>query len=678
MPEIRWAPSAGFCFGVARALAIAQKAAEDGIVACTWGELIHNRHVVEKLEAQGIAPVSKLASCPEGVTVILRSHGVGPRIIEEIERAGHPVLDATCPFVARIHKLAQAKESEGKTVLILGDPAHPEVYGIAGWCHAPVVVADAAALKNWLSADAARREIPLVLVTQTTAPRREWEKCAEILKRLCTNAEIIDTMCDATVKRQQEAGRLAAECDAMIVVGDEKSSNTQKLAEVCRQFCETVYLVPQADALPLDELRDKTNVGLTAGASAPPWIIEEVYVTMTEELNTGIGNEESFEALLEQSLKTIHSGEKVRGVVTNITNTEVHVDLGTKHAGYIPVDELSDDPDYKVADHLKIGDEIDTYAIRVNDLEGTVMLSKKRLDAVRGWDDLEDAGANQAIMTGIVTEENKGGLVVSVHGVRVFVPASQTGLAKDVPMSTLLKTKVKLRITEVNRARRRVVGSIRAYQVEERRALSEAIWDNIEVGRHFNGVVKSIMSYGTFVDIGGVDGMVHISELTWSRIAHPSEVVKVGDKLDVYVLSFDREKKKISLGHKERGQDPWSKFTETYHVGDTAKVRVVKLMPFGAFAEVIPGVDGLIHISQLSDRRIVRPADAVMEGQTVTVKITEIDNERKKISLSIRALLEPEVPEAEQASRAGEPDEIVAIADESGTTTVAEGLGEEE
>ena len=387
--------------------------------------------------------------------------------------------------------------------------------------------------------------------------------------------------------------------------------------------------------------------------------------------------EESFAELLEKSIKTLHTGEKVMGVVTAITPTEIYVDLGTKHAGYIPVGELTDDPTAKVEDLVKVGQEIEVFVVRVNDAEGVVTLSKKKLDSVKSWDDVEKACEDKSVVEGIVTEENKGGVVVSIKGVRVFIPASQSGLPRETPMSELLKKKVQLRITEVNRARKRVVGSIRAVAAAARAEKAAEVWNSIEEGKRYHGTVKSLTSYGAFVDIGGVDGMVHISELSWSRIKHPSEVVNPGDEVDVYVISFDPEKRKISLGMKDKSQDPWAMFTEKYHVGDTATVKVVKLMTFGAFAEVVPGVDGLIHISQLADHRVEKPADVVSEGQEVEVKITDIDYDKKKVSLSIRALLEPvEEPVAdlqeEGAVVASADGETVEVAPELADETTGE------
>ena len=426
----------------------------------------------------------------------------------------------------------------------------------------------------------------------------------------------------------------------MIVIGDRKSSNTTRLAELCRAHCPLVYHISRAEELDPRKVSGVASVGITAGASTPGWIIKEVKDKMSEENINAMEIEESFADMLEKSIKTLNTGDKVTGVVTGITATEVNVDLGTKHAGYIPLSELSDDPSVKPEDIVKVGDEIETYVMRVNDVEGVATLSKKRLDSVKNWDTIEAAVEEKTILEGTVTEVNKGGIVVNVKGIRVFVPASQTGLPRETPMSALLKQKVRLVVTEVNRARRRVVGSISRVMRAERAAAAEKVWAEIEDGKRYTGTVKSLTSYGAFVDIGGVDGMVHISELSWSRIKHPSEVVKVGDTVEVYVISADKEKKKISLGMKDHSQDPWTVFTSTYEVGDVANVRVVKLMTFGAFAEIVPGVDGLIHISQIADHRIEKPGDVLAEGDKVDVKITDVDMENQKVSLSIRALLE--------------------------------------
>ena len=647
--KIRLAKSAGFCYGVKRAVELAESAAQSGEPCVMLGYIIHNSDVVDRLASQGVKVVEDPDQVPQGCVVIIRSHGESRETYERLEKRGARILDATCPNVKRIHQIVSQAEEQGRQPVIIGTPHHPEVTAIAGWCSHPVVLSGAQELEAWLQEDENRKNLPLTFVSQTTSTRKIWDGCVKKAKKECTNAEFFDTICGATSKRQEEAHQFAAQCDKMVVIGDGKSSNTKRLAEICRESCPDVQLIERAADLDLSRLAQAEVVGITAGASTPAWIIKEVCDKMSDEI---MEIEKSFAELLEESIKTLNTGDKVTGTVVAITPTEIQVDLGTKHAGYIPVSELTDDPTAKVEDLVKVGDEIETFVVRVNDQEGVVTLSKKRLDVVKGWEEIETARENETVLEGVVTEDNKGGVVVSVKGIRVFVPASQTGLPRETPMSTLLKQKVRLVITEVNRARRRVVGSISRVLRAERAAAAEKVWAEIEDGKRYTGTVKSLTSYGAFVDIGGVDGMVHISELSWSRIKHPSEVVKVGDTVDVYVISADPEKKKISLGMKDHSQDPWTVFTSTYQVGDVANVRIVKLMTFGAFAEIVPGVDGLIHISQIADHRIEKPGDVLAEGDKVDVKITDVDMENKKVSLSIRALLEAapaeEEPEVEE------------------------------
>ena len=485
------------------------------------------------------------------------------------------------------------------------------------------------------------------MVSQTTLTESLWKICGKFAKKQFTNLKIFDTICRATEYRQSEAAELSEICQAMVVVGDPKSSNTGRLAMICREHCGRVFLVDNASELRPEDFRGVSDVGITAGASTPAWIIKEVNKTMSEITNVETVQEDNFAELLEQSIKTLNTGDKVIGTVTGIGNTEVQVDLGTKHAGYIPYDEVSTDPSVKPEDILKVGDEIEVFVVRVNDQEGTVQLSKKKLDGLKVWDDMTAWAENKTTVEGTITEENKGGLVANVKGIRVFIPASQSGIAKGGDMAGMVGKTVQLKITEVNRARRRVIGSIRAVNSEARKAAQEKIWSEIEVGKQYHGTVKSLTSYGAFVDIGGVDGMVHVSELSWNRIKTPADVVKVGDEIDVYVISFDPEKHKISLGYKTAEMNPWNQFMTKYSVGDVVDAKIVKLMTFGAFAEILPGVDGLIHISQIADRRIGKPEDVLSEGQDVKVKITDVDAENKRISLSIRALLEQPEEDAE-------------------------------
>ena len=639
------AESAGFCYGVERAVKIAEETAREKGGCVMLGSIIHNAHVVQELERSGVRCVNRVEEVQPGDTVIIRSHGERKQVLERLAEIGAQCVNATCPNVLRIQRLVAQADAEGRIPLIIGEEHHPEVIGVASWSERSLIFETPEKLKKWLDSDEKNRCLPLTMVAQTTCIRSLWETSSKILKKECTNAKLFDTICNATQRRQSEAAELAAKVDVMVVVGDRKSANTKHLSEICSTRCARVYQIEGAEELRADFLNGCSVAGLTAGASTPASIIKEVNKTMSEEIKNTEAMEESFEEMLEKSFKTLNTGEKVTGIVTAIGPTEVQVDLGTKQAGYIDIEELSADPNAKPEDIVKVGDEIELFVIRVNDVDGYAKLSKKRLDAVKVWDDVAEACENKTTLEGKVTEENKGGIVVNVKGVRVFVPASQSGQPRGAELSEMIGKTVSLRITEVNRARRRVVGSIRAVQYEARQAAQAEIWNNIEVGKHYNGVVKSMTSYGVFVDIGGVDGMVHISELSWSRIKNPAEIVSVGDPLDVYVISFDAEKRKISLGVKDHSCNPWDKFMETYKVGDVANVRIVKLMAFGAFAEVVPGVDGLIHISQIADRRIEKPGDVLSEGQMVDAKITAIDEEKQKISLSIRALLTPAVEE---------------------------------
>ena len=639
--QIILAKTAGFCFGVDRAVEMVNESVRRGNKTATLGPIIHNRHVVERFLKQGVRELDSPEQAEPGETVIIRAHGVPEQVQQALCARGVPVLDATCPFVKKIHTIVKNETQKGRKIIIFGSPAHPEVEAIASFCREPLIVQSPEELENWLHEAPERRNLPISMVSQTTSSQKMWKSCAEIAKKVCTNCEIFDTICRATEMRQEEAAILSQKCDAMVVVGDARSSNTGRLAMICEQYCKKVSLVDQADDLEMSLFSGANTVGITAGASTPSWIIKEVNNKMSEELKVETAMEENFAELLEQSLKTLNNGDKVTGTVMAVGSTEVEVDLGTKHTAYIPLEDFSGDPNVKPEEAVKVGDQIEAIVVHVNDGEGVVRLSKKRLEAGKAWEEIEAAAENKDIVEGVVTEENKGGIVVNVKGIRVFVPASQSGVAKGGDLGELLKKNVQLRITEVNRARRRVVGSIRSVASEQRKAAQEKIWSEIEVGKQYHGTVKSLTSYGAFVDIGGVDGMVHVSELSWNRIKNPAEVVKVGDEIDVYVIALDPEKKKISLGYKTEATNPWTIFNNEYKVGDVVTVKIVKLMTFGAFAEIIPGVDGLIHISQIADRRIGKPEDVLSEGQEVDAKIIDIDQEHKRISLSIRALLAP-------------------------------------
>ena len=668
MKRVIVAEYAGFCFGVSRSVEIACKLLAQQEKCTCLGELIHNRYVIDGLKTQGMKQIANARDAAEGETVLIRAHGEEPEVYEELKSRGAVIVDATCPRVQAIHKIVARATENGDAVIVVGMKGHPEVEGICSRCSDFILAQNAEELEDFFRKRPDYCTKPITMVVQTTQTHNNFAECAKVAKKMCTNPKIFDTICNATSMRQYEAEKLASQCDAVVVIGDKSSANSLHLAEICSEHCGNVQFIERTDELELDRFAGVDTVGITAGASTPAWIIKEVRNKM-DEIKEEL--ELSFDEMLEETLKTIYNGDKVTGLVVAITGTEVSVDLGTKYSGFIPTTEFTDDG-VKVEDAVKVGDTIDAIVVRVNDVEGTAQLSKKRLDAQKIWTDVEEAVENGTVMEGVVTETNKGGVVVSVKGVRVFVPASQTDLPREAELDQLMKKNVKLKITEVNKARKRVVGSLRRVAQAERRAQVETLWNEMEVGKKYTGTVKSLTSYGAFVDIGGVDGMVHVSELSWGRIHQPSEVVAVGDVIEVYVISFDKEKRKISLGYKDPNGNPWELFKSKYNEGDVASVTVVKLMDFGAFAEVLPGVDGLIHISQIANRRIGKPGEVLNVGDVVDAKITAVDDEKHKISLSIRALTAPapvEAPVEEAVEETAEDDALVYEVSADGQAT---------
>lgn len=640
--KIILAKSAGFCFGVNRAVTIVNNLLEEGKKVTTLGPIIHNPHMVAELAERGV----EIADTPNDLssmdrTLVIRSHGVPQSVIDEIEQKGISYENATCPFVSKIHQIVKDNSREGKVVLIAGDENHPEVQGIVGHCEgAHYIFKNYEDLGKLLKKLENIENISICVVAQTTYDVKEWKNCLKLLKKVYTNAKIFDTICSATSIRQSEAEELASISDIMVVIGGRQSSNTAKLFSVCKSKCERTYLIESAAELDDIALIDADIIGITAGASTPARIIKEVFNTMTENIEKTENTAENFAELLEESLKNFNTDEKVHGVVVGIAPNEVYVDVGRKQAGFIPLAELSNDPNAKAEDLVKIGDELDLLIMRTNDQEGTIMLSKKRLDAIKGWDEIIKANEEDTPVTGFVTDVVKGGVIAVANGVRVFIPASQATATRGEPLENLLKKEVSFKIIEVNKGRRRAVGSIRAILKEERQKLADKFWETAEIGKKYTGTVKSLTSYGAFVDIGGIDGMIHISELSWGRIKHPSEVVKVGDTVEVYIKDLDREKGKISLGYKNTEDNPWEILKRDYPEGTVTEATIVGMTDFGAFANILPGIDGLIHISQISTERIEKPQDVLKIGDKVTVKITKIDFDKKRISLSIRELLE--------------------------------------
>lgn len=654
MSSITIAKTAGFCFGVTRAIELAEKTAAENGKAYTLGPLIHNNDAIERLEKSGIFVTEEISE--EKFPLIIRSHGAPRSVYEELTARGIKYVDATCPFVEKIHKIVAEGSAKGADILIAGDRLHPEVAGILGHAYGKArAVNSEDELLELVKTEKFFGENALIMVSQTTFDMVKWEKIKIIAKKHYTKVKIFDTICSATTNRQQEADNLARESDFMVVVGGAHSSNSRKLAEICQKHCKTVF-AENAAQLNRGELKsvlssNDVKIGITAGASTPAYIIKEVHITMSEIIKDEAMDQEFMAALDQMDRVRVYTGNRVKATVVAVNKTEAVVDIGTKHSGYIPAEELSANPALTPEEVVKVGDVIDAIVTKVNDAEGYVYLSKKQVDAQAGMEKIVKAKEENATVKGTVTSVVKGGVIVtSEDGARVFVPASQTGVPRSGKLEDILKKEIGFKVIEVNEGRSRVVGSIKAAEREVSDAVKAKFWEELEVGKRFTGEVKSMESYGVFVDLGGVDGMVHSSELTWNRIKHPKEVVSIGDKLDVYVKSFDLEKKRVSLSAKNPDDNPWNKFLNEFSEGDVVKAQVVSITPFGAFAQIIPGVDGLIHISQISLERVTNVAQVLSVGQVVDVKITEIDAEKSRVSLSIKELLTP----AEDSEEAAE------------------------
>ncbi len=671
--SVRIAQNAGFCFGVKRATDRVEELLSDprhGTV-CILGHLIHNRHYTASLEARGVRHVTveeavqlaATATPAAPVTVVIRTHGV-PLVEEQTLRqaaAAAPqafrVVDMTCPFVKKIHRIAQENSGPDTVFYLLGTEDHPEVQGILSYVAGPhCLFPDSQTLENQLSAGLYPGKMP-IFAAQTTQNLGEWKKSQKIIEKLCTNAKKFDTICSVTEKRQTEALHLAAVSDAVVVIGGRDSSNTAKLFAICQRVCPATVWIESRHDLPdayLQMAREGKTISITAGASTPGDIIREVFEAMEQEF--------SFEQMLEESLKTLHTGETVSGIVTAINPARIFVDLGTKVTGVIERDQITDDVNAKLEELFHVGDEVMAFVIRVDDKTGMATLSKKRVDADKNWVAVVAAKENGEILEGNVTSVTKGGVILNYNGVRIFVPASHTGVPRNGDLSELVGTTQRFKVIELDdRRQKSAKGSIRVVLNAERKAREAALWETLEVGQHFVGRVKNMTTYGAFVDLGGVDGMVHNTELSWKHIKNPGEVVSVGQEIEVYIKDIDKENKRISLGYKTEEMDPWVQFRRQYGVGDVVEGKIVNMMPFGAFAEVYDGVDGLIHISQISLDKIAKPEDVLSMGQTVTVKIVEIDEDKRKLSLSIKALLKEEADAAQAAEDAAAAAEQAAI-----------------
>ncbi len=637
---IETADKSGFCFGVERAIRLTEEAADRYGEVYTLGPLIHNKTVTDSLKRRGVNIADNVEQAA-GKPLVIRSHGVGRSAEDSAAAVCSVLVDATCPFVKRIHRIV-SEQSADSEVVILGDGQHPEVQGIMGHasCRATACMEFDEVRRVLDRCKASGRNA--VLVVQTTFDRSRFLEYSRRIREEYCCVKIYDTICNATSERQKNAEELAQRADLMLVVGGRHSSNTGKLAEICSRYCRTVFIESSSELSRqiIEGLRSDSIIGITAGASTPAYTIKEVHFKMSE-IITNNENEESFAALFEQSeSKRLYNGAKVKATVVSVKPNEAVVELGTKHTGYIPLDELTNDPNAKVEDIVAVGDEIDAIVTKVDDSQGVVFLSKKRVDTALGMEKIAASKEANETLEGVVTQAVKGGVIVVTNGTRVFIPASQTGVPRSGKLEDLVKKTVQFKVIEINEQRNRVVGSIRQAAREVRDAEKAKFWENIQVGQRFEGEVRSIEDYGVFVDIGPVDGLVRTSELTWNRVGHPKDIVKEGDKINVIVKSFDPEKKRVSLSAKDPDENPWTKFVEDYQIGDVIKATIVSITEFGAFAQIIPGVDGLIHISQISTERVNNINNVLAVGQEVETKIIDIDTEKNRVSLSIKALIE--------------------------------------
>ena len=669
------AKTAGFCFGVNNALETVFRLLKNNERPIyTLGPIIHNEQMVNYLEGLGVVTINNINDISDTkADLVIRAHGISPYVYEQLkEKNNLSIIDSTCPYVKKIHKLVKEKYDLGYEIIIVGDEKHPEVIGINGECENKAIIInninDFYKLQNVCE--------KVCVVSQTTFNYAKWEGIISAIKEKYNNSEFFDTICSSTSVRQKEAEEIAKNVDMMIVIGGKNSSNTNKLYEICKTYCNETYQIEIPGELPPVNINKIKKIGITAGASTPDWIIKEVLRKMEElnrqeqeqeqvqvqkqvqeqvqeqaqeqvqeqaqiqaqeqEQNQEPEQEMSFAEALEGSLVTIRSGHVVKGTVFKITNDSVIVDLGCKYEGTISMDELSDDPFYKPEENLKIGQEIDVLVLRVIDSEAIVILSKKRVDVIRGWDILDEAFKNMTPIKAKVSEVVNGGVMAIAHGIKLFVPASQISDRYIKDLNDFLRQIITVRIIDFNRGKKKVVGSQRIIMEEKKALLSGEVWNSIEVGKTYNGKVKSFTNFGAFVDIGGVDGLIHLSEISWKRIKHPSEVFKIGDEVEVTILDFNKEKHRISLGYRKLEDNPWNNIAQKYYVGDIVHGKEVRLVPFGCFVQLDDSIDALVHISQISNKRIAKPDDVLKVGQEIDAKIIEMDLENKKIGLSIK------------------------------------------
>lgn len=631
MREVIRAPHSGFCFGVKQAIETAQKvAAESEKDIYTFGPLIHNSMVTDSLEKEGVFIIDTLEGIEEGSKVIIRSHGIGKWFYDDAAKRGIEVIDATCPYVKRIHQLVHDAREEGKQVVIVGDENHPEVKGINGWCEDSAIILNE---PKEVKAD------NIFVVAQTTIRKELFDSVIDELEKYNENIEINNTICSATSKRQEGCKETAKNVEVMLVVGDQKSSNSKKLYEIAKKYCKIAYFIDDIGNLPLKETEKYTKIGVAAGASTPENAIKEVTAKMSDK----IIREESmldFMEEIEKSLRLPRGGELVTGKVHQVTEKEIIVNLGCKKDGIIPLSEITVEGDQKLTDLFAEGEEITAKVLKTDDGDGTILLSKKKLEATEHWEEINKALEDKALIDVNVVRQVNGGVIATYKEVQGFIPLSQLSDKFVENPAEFVGQTLSVKVSRVDARRGKAVFSHKAKLIEERQKALEEIWNNINVGDIVEGKVMRFTDYGAFVDIGGVDGLLHISEISWGKLKHPQEVLEIGQTINVKILSMNTEKGKVSLGLKQTTPEPWTVIDENYQVGQVVSGKVVQIKEYGCFVELEPGLDGLVHISEVSHKRVSNIADELNVGETVEAKILEIDKDRKRISLSIKETLE--------------------------------------
>lgn len=640
------AKHAGFCMGVSRAITQALSLAKEYPGINSLGELVHNHSVIEKLTAQGL--LAKDIDDISSKQVLIRSHGVGPQVIALLEQKNKQVFDLTCPYVARLHKQVAEYSENGDTVILVGDQEHPEIIGTIGWCKGLTYtvnsIEEAVALPDMQKA---------LAVAQTTFRSELWEEICAVLQTKVKELSVHNTICNATKQRQEAGKELAKKADAMIVVGGKHSANTQKLYKACKELCSRTILVERAEEIPLGFADINSDIiGVTAGASTPEWSLKEVVTRMTdiekmeqvtqeaEEVTSTESSNADFMAQVEATMVRIHPGQVITGTVVQITDGDVCVDIGYKTEGRISKEDLANED-------VKLGDEIEVEVVKVKDSDGYVSLSQRNIINRKVWDELVAKYENNEVVEAVAKDVVKGGLIARINGVRAFIPASQIAVRFVDNLEQFKGQTLRLKIIELDQQKKRIVASRKAVLAVEEKARKEEAWNRLEVGKVIEGTVRRLTNFGAFVDLDGIDGLIHVSDLSWGRVKHPSEVVKPDQKVMVKVLALDEENHRIQLGLKQTVEHPWENIEEKFPQGAVVEGKVVRITAFGAFVELANGLDGLVHISQCALNRINKVEDAVQVGQVVRVKVLGVNPEERRISLSIREVLADEALDAD-------------------------------